>query len=96
MDYIPNINVKNIKDFHDQYTLIDLLKAGYKQSLTDNENTKKLLQKNDNFSDFQYARWSALSNSFHKTIVLLEQLEKQFEKLDMLQDQAEEGVFFYD
>ena len=93
MDYIPNIDVKNIKDEHDHYTLIDLLKAGYKQSLIDNENRKKLLQKNDNFSDFQYSRWSALSNSFHQTIVLLEQLEKQFEKLDILHDQAVEGAF---
>ena len=33
MDYLPKIDVENIKECQDAYTLIDLLKSGYRQAI---------------------------------------------------------------
>lgn len=82
MDYLPKIDVENIKECQDAYTLIDLLKSGYRQSINENDYNKKIRQRNNNFSDVAFARYSALNSSFNQTIVLLEKLEQQIEKLD--------------
>lgn len=93
MNNEPKINVEKIADTPDCYVLIDILKAGYKEALNSNDQLRKQLQSNDSMSDLHYARYSALKTSFNSSIILLEKLEKQFEKLDMLHDIAVEGAF---
>tara|TARA_Y100000004_G_scaffold153709_1_gene177595 strand:+ start:573 stop:857 length:285 start_codon:yes stop_codon:yes gene_type:complete len=91
---IPNINVDNLKDFLDPYTLIDLLKAGYKESISQNDYTRKLLNRNGGMSDLHFARYNALNSSFNEHIVMLEKLEKQLNKIHILHEQAQEGAGF--
>lgn len=90
MDYLPKIDVENIKESQDAYTLIDLLKAGYKQTMQENNEMKKLFQRNNNFSDIKFAQHLALDNSFKQTIILLEELEKKIDQIDRLNIHAEE------
>lgn len=90
MKAIPSIAISNLKESQDAYTLIDLLKAGYKQTMQENNETKKLFQRNNNFSDIKFAQYLALENSFKQTIVLLEELEKKIELIDRLNIHAEE------
>lgn len=94
MQNIPNIDVDNLKESLDAYTLIDLLKAGYKQSIKENDDYRKLRNRTGGMPDFTFAKIQTLNNSFNDTIVLLENLEKQLDKLDKLHDQAQEMAGF--
>lgn len=91
---IPNIDVDNLKEFLDPYTLIDLLKAGYKESISKNDNMRKLLNRNGGMSDLHFSKYNALNSSFNEHIVMLEKLEKQLDKIHILHEQAQEGAGF--
>ncbi len=93
MNNEPTVNVEKIADTPDCYVLIDILKAGYKEALNSNDQLRKQLQRNDSMSDLHYARYSALKTSFNSSIILLEKLENQFEKLDLEHELAQEGAF---
>lgn len=94
METTPNIDVGNLKESLDAYTLIDLLKAGYKQSILENDNYRKKLNRTGGMPDFVFAKNQTLNNSFKETILLLEKLENKLDKLDRLHDQAQEMAGF--
>lgn len=83
MQNIPIIDIDNLKEAQDAYTLIDLLISGYKQAIKENDEIRKIAYRNGTeFSDIRFAKYSAFNNSFNSTIVLLEKLEKQIDKID--------------
>ena len=94
MQNIPKVDVENLKDFLDPYTLIDLLKAGYKESISQNDYMRKLLNRNGGMSDLHFAKYNALNSSFNEHIIMLEKLEIQLNKIHILHEQAQEGAGF--
>jgi hypothetical protein len=93
MENTPKIDVKKVGEVPDCYVLIDTLIAGYKEALNSNDHTRKSLQRHDSMSDLHYAKYSALQSSFKASIILLEALEKRYERLDIEHDCAQEGAF---
>lgn len=92
MEHTAVVNVENLQKNLTEFSVIQLLIAGFKEAIHKNNEYKKLLYRNGDIEDNIFAKFFELNNSFKQTIVLLEKLENKLEELEHIDNMALDGT----